>query len=324
MWRFFTTWKWLLWSWLGAAVIISAMWYQVQIDVDINEWFGSFYNLIQKALAEPNAVTLEEYFGQLWDFAELAGIYISVYIAVIFFTSHWLFRWRTAMVEWYHDVYGKAGKIEGASQRVQEDTIKFTRIMEDLGTSLIESILVLIAFIPVLYGLSSGLMLLWIGDHQYGLFVTAILWAAGITAVLLVAGWILRLVGVEYDIQVKEAAYRKMLVIAEDDNNWRPKNLNDLFDDVRKIHYKNYFRYLWFNIARVSCLQANVLVAYIILAPSIVGGLITLGVMQQIIRAFNKVENSMMYIFRSWPAVIELISVYKRLREFERGINDNS
>ena len=201
-----------------------------QIDVDINEWFGSFYNLIQKALAEPNAVTLEEYFGQLWDFAELAGIYISVYIAVIFFTSHWLFRWRTAMVEWYHDVYGKAGKIEGASQRVQEDTIKFTRIMEDLGTSLIESILVLIAFIPVLYGLSSGLMLLWIGDHQYGLFVTAILWAAGITAVLLVAGWILRLVGVEYDIQVKEAAYRKMLVIAEDDNNWRPKNLNDLFD----------------------------------------------------------------------------------------------
>ena len=106
MWRFFTTWKWLLWSWLGAAVIISAMWYQVQIDVDINEWFGSFYNLIQKALAEPNAVTLEEYFGQLWDFAELAGIYISVYIAVIFFTSHWLFRWRTAMVEWYHDVYG--------------------------------------------------------------------------------------------------------------------------------------------------------------------------------------------------------------------------
>ena len=226
-----------------------------RLYVDINEWFGSFYNLIQKALSEPNAVTLEEYFGQLWDFAELAAVYIAVYIAVIFFTSHYLFRWRTAMVEWYHDKYECAGKIEGASQRVQEDTIKFTRIMEDLGTSLIESILVLIAFIPVLYGLSSGLMLMWIGDHQYGLFVTAILWATGITLVLLLAGWILRLVGVEYDIQVKEAAYRKMLVICEDDNNWRPKNLNDLFDDVRKIHYKNYFRYLWFNIARLSLIH---------------------------------------------------------------------
>ena len=36
------------------------------------------------------------------------------------------------MVEWYHSVYDRARKIEGASQRVQEDTIKFTRIMESL------------------------------------------------------------------------------------------------------------------------------------------------------------------------------------------------
>ena len=27
---------------------------------------------------------------------------------------------------WYHSVYDRARKIEGASQRVQEDTIKFT------------------------------------------------------------------------------------------------------------------------------------------------------------------------------------------------------
>ena len=44
------------------------------------------------------------------------------------------------MVEYYHSVYEKARKIEGASQRVQEDTIKFSRIMESLGTSLIEAI----------------------------------------------------------------------------------------------------------------------------------------------------------------------------------------
>ena len=46
------------------------------------------------------------------------------------------------MVEWYHSVYDRARKIEGASQRVQEDTIKFSRIMESLGTSFIESIMV--------------------------------------------------------------------------------------------------------------------------------------------------------------------------------------
>ena len=36
------------------------------------------------------------------------------------------------------------GKIEGASQRVQEDTIKFSRIMEALGTSLIEAVMILL------------------------------------------------------------------------------------------------------------------------------------------------------------------------------------
>jgi peptide/bleomycin uptake transporter len=48
--------------------------------------------------------------------------------------------------------------------------------------------------------------------------------------------------------------------------------------------------------------------------------MITLGVMQQIIRAFGRVEGSMQYLFRSWPTIVELASVYKRLREFEREI----
>jgi len=45
--------------------------------------------------------------------------------------------------------------------------------------------------------------------------------------------------------------------------------------------------------------------------------------MQQIIRAFGRVEGSMQYIFKSWPTIIELASVYKRLREFESKINSS-
>ena len=56
------------------------------------------------------------------------------------------------------------------------------------------------------------------------------------------------------------------------------------------------------------------------LAPSIVAGLISLGVMQQIIRAFGRVEASFQYLLKAWPTIIELASVYKRLREFEREI----
>ena len=70
----------------------------------------------------------------------------------------------------------------------------------------------------------------------------------------------------------------------------------------------------------MAYIQANVLSAYVFLAPAIVAGIVTLGVMQQIIRAFGKVEGSMQFLLKSWPTIIELASIYKRLREFEKQI----
>ena len=317
MFRFFVIKKWLLWSWIGSFVILTSLWVQVKIDVEINKWFGEFYDMIQKALSKPNSITIEEYWESLFSFISLAGLYVSVYVIISFFTAHFLFRWRAAMVEWYHSVYERASNIEGAAQRVQEDTIKFSRIMESLGTSLIESIMVLIQFIPILLGLSVGIPIFFFGDWQYGLITGALIWTLGGTIFLIALGWILRLVGVEYDLQKKEAAYRKLLVIAEDDGNIRPKKIEELFDDVRSIHFLSYLRYLYFNIGRMAYLQANVLSAYVFLAPAIVAGVVTLGVMQQIIRAFGSVEGSMQYLLKAWPTIIELASVYKRLREFE-------
>ena len=323
MFRFFVIRKWFLWSWLGSFVILSSLWVQVKIDVKINEWFGKFYDMIQKALAKPNAITIEEYWESLFSFISLAGLYVAVYVVISFFTAHYLFRWRASMVEWYHSVYDKASKIEGAAQRVQEDTIKFSRIMESLGTSLIESMMVLFQFIPILLGLSVGIPIYFFGDWQYGLITGALLWTLGGTIFLIALGWILRLVGVEYDLQKKEAAYRKLLVIAEDDGSVRPKRIEELFDDVKSIHFLSYIRYLYFNVGRMAYLQANVLSAYVFLAPAIVAGVVTLGVMQQIIRAFGRVEGSMQYLLKAWPTIIELASVYKRLREFEaRILND--
>ena len=320
MFRFFLIRKWFVWSWLGSFVILSSLWVQVKIDVKINEWFGKFYDMIQKALSKPNAISIGEYWESLFSFISLAALYVSVYVIISFFTAHYLFRWRAAMVEWYHSVYDKASKIEGAAQRVQEDTIKFSRIMESLGTSLIESMMVLVQFIPILLGLSVGIPIYFFGDWEYGLITGALLWTIGGTVFLIGLGWILRLVGVEYDLQKKEAAYRKLLVIAEDDGSVRPKKIEELFEDVRSIHFLSYIRYLYFNIGRMAYLQANVLSAYVFLAPAIVAGVVTLGVMQQIIRAFGRVEGSMQYLLKAWPTIIELASVYKRLRDFEERI----
>ena len=322
MFKFFLDKNWALWAYLGSIIILTSIWLQVQIDVKINYWFGEFYDLIQKALGTPDAVTIEEYFSSLLIFAQFAAMWIVLSLFSAFFTSHFLFRWRASMVNYYHSVFDKARQIEGASQRVQEDTIKFSRIMETLGTSFFEAILVLFEFFPILMTISIGLPILWFGDWQYGLVTGAFMWSVGGTFFMILLAWILRLVGIEYDLQKKEAAYRKILVIAEDDGSVRPKTLNELFEGVRVIHFKSYPNYFYFNIGRLAYLQANVLSAYILIAPAIVAGVMTLGVMQQLVRAFGRVEASMQYLFNSWPTLIELASVYKRLREFEKNLEE--
>jgi peptide/bleomycin uptake transporter len=42
--------------------------------------------------------------------------------------------------------------------------------------------------------------------------------------------------------------------------------------------------------------------------------------MQQIVRAFGRVEMSFQFLVRSWGTIVELISVYKRLRAFEAQV----
>ena len=62
------------------------------------------------------------------------------------------------------------------------------------------------------------------------------------------------------------------------------------------------------------------MIAYIFLIPTIVSGRITLGIMNQILRAFGQVASSFQFLVNSWTTIIDLISIYKRLQAFENAI----
>ena len=317
---FFLNRRWFVWSVFGSALILVANWYQVELDVKINEWFGEFYNLIQKALAKPGSVTLDEYLGQLVTFGWIAGLYVLIAVVLEYFTKHYVFRWRTAMNDFYMSHWDAVRHIEGASQRVQEDTMRFARIMESLGVSFLRSVLTLIAFLPILWQLSGQVKELpWIGPVDQALVYVAVLSALAGTVLLAAVGF--KLPGLEFDNQKVEAAYRKELVYGEDDAaRAAPPAVTELFSHVRRNYFRLYFHYLYFDVAKWSYLQFSVLVPYIALGPTIVAGAVTLGVMQQIVRAFSRVENSFQYLVNSWSTLVELISVYKRLRAFEAQI----
>jgi len=317
---FFGSKRWWVWAWLGSALILMGTWYKVQLSVQINDWFGAFYDSVQKALSQPGSITEASYLGLLLSFFQIAGIFVLVAVLQEFFSKHFVFRWRTAMNDFYIAHWARLRQIEGASQRVQEDTMRFARLMETLGLGLMDSLLTLLAFLPILWTLSEKVTALpWIGPVPHSLVYVALLFA--IFGTVLLAGVGGKLPGLEYANQRVEAAYRKELVIGEDDpTRAAPPTLQDLFKAVRTNHFRMYFHYMYFDAAKWSYLQAGVLVPYIALAPSIVAGAFTLGVMEQIARAFSQVQESFQYLVRSWSSIVELVSVFKRLRAFEKAL----
>lgn len=319
-WLRLTNHRWAKWSVAGSALIVFTTWFQVQLDVMINEWFGTFYDMVQQALAEPNSVSATDYYAQLATFLKIAMVFIITAVIIAFFTSHYVFRWRTAMNDHYVALWPKIRHIEGASQRIQEDTMAFARIMEGLGSRFIDAIMTLLAFLPILWGLSSFVKELpVVGEVPQALVFVAILWSIIGTALLGIAGW--RLPGLEFRNQRVEAAFRKELVLGEDNaERAQPLTLSELFGNVRKNYFRLYLNYLYFNIVRYSYLQAGVILPYIALGPTIISAGVTLGVMQQILRAFGRVESSFQFLVMSWTTIVELMSIYKRLAAFERAI----
>ncbi|KXF78433.1 microcin B17 transporter [Paramesorhizobium deserti] len=321
-WSVFSPHRWQLWSILGSALILFVTYFQVQVSVAINAWYGPFYDLIQQALARTAPVTAAQLYTGMLGVAGILFLAVTVGVLSLFFTSHYIFRWRTAMNEYYMANWSRLRHIEGASQRVQEDTMRFSTTVESLGVKLVSSLMTLIAFLPVLFTFSHQVTELpLIGEVPHALVVAAIFWSAFGTGFLALVG--IKLPGLEFRNQRVEAAYRKELVYGEDDpERAEPITVAELFHNVRRNYFRLYFHYMYFNVARIFYLQADNIFPTLVLVPSIVAGKLTLGLMTQIMNVFEQVRVSFQYLVNSWSTIVELMSIYKRLRAFESVIRD--
>lgn len=198
--------------------------------------------------------------------------------------------------------------------------MRFSTTLEDLGGNLIESVMTLIAFFPILLGYSKYVTEIPIfGPVSHALVVTAILWAVFGTTLLALIG--IKLPGLEFRNQRVEAAFRKELVLGENDNTRAdPLTLAELFQNVRKNYFRLYFHYIYFDAGRFLYLQTDNIFAYFILVPTLVSGAITLALLQQISNAMDQVRGSFQYLINSWPTIVRMLSIYKRLRAFEAAI----
>ncbi|MBO6490445.1 MAG: putative transporter, partial [Pelagibacteraceae bacterium] len=333
---FFLEKKWRLWSWGGLFLLIVSLWFQVQMTVAINTWYGKFYDLLQNAgdyVDKPNE-GIELFFSQLisldyilngfegdLSFVVIAFPYIFLAIFTGWFTRIYGLRWREAMTFNYIPKWQAVeSEIEGASQRIQEDCNRFARIIESLGLQVIRALMTLIAFIPILWTLSDKVDIPILKDIEGSLvWFTLIISLGGI-----VISWFvgIKLPGLEYKNQRVEAAFRKDLVLGEDDkkNYAQTETLLELFTGIRFNYHRLYLHYGYFDGWMTSYDQFMIIAPYLIMGPGLFTGLITLGVMVQVSNAFSRVHGGFALFLHNWTTITELRSIWKRLSEFESNL----
>jgi peptide/bleomycin uptake transporter len=315
MFKYFCTRNWALWAWGGLIAIVLSVIADVQINVWFNGWYGRFMDLLQT----PKDINL--FWALLISFSWMAGLSIVIGVLSRLITNFWMLKWRTSMVNEYTPRWKKmtSEKYEGSSQRLQEDTKRFAGLVEELGELALNSILTMISFIPILLVLGTKVTIPWLIAIPGNLATIAILISGGGLLISWLVG--IKLPILEYNNQMAEAAYRKPLVYGEDDKSSIDlKTLGKAFDDILANYKMLFFHYTYFNTWKIFYYQFNIILPYLLMAPSLFAGLITLGVITQTVNAFGQVHSAASFLISRWRDVTELRSVYRRLREFERAL----
>ena len=334
---FFLNKNWRIWAWGGLFTLIVSLYLQVRMTVAINTWYGKFYDLLQNAanFKDNPSDGITQFYDQLISlkyilngfegepsFTVIAFPYVFLAIFTGWFTRIYGLKWREAITFDYIPRWQKVDdEIEGASQRIQEDCNRFARIVESLGLQVIRAIMTLIAFIPILWGLSDKVDIPVLRDIEGSLvWFTLIISLGGI-----VISWFvgIKLPGLEYNNQRVEAAFRKDLVLGEDDkkNYAQTETLFELFTGIRFNYHRLYLHYGYFDGWMTTYDQFMIIAPYLIMGPGLFTGLITLGVLVQVSNAFSRVHGGFALFLHNWTTITELRSIYKRLSEFEKNLD---
>ena len=212
-------------------------------------------------------------------------------------------------------------KVEGASQRIQEDCMNFAKIVESIGLQIVRAIMLLIAFIPILWGLSSNVIIPWLKDINGSLVYVSLTASLGGLLISWFVG--IKLPGLEYNNQVVEAAFRKELVYGEDDrkNYVQAPTILQLFTGIKFNYHRLFLHYGYFDGWMTTYDQFMIIAPYLIMGPGLFTGLITLGVLVQVSNAFSRVHGGFALFLHNWTTITELRSIYKRLSEFEKNLD---
>lgn len=293
----------------GAVILVFALIAQVKLALLFNVWNATFLDTLAHATSKPAIM--------LWQsVAIFAGIAIGdivVHTMTGYAKRIYSLWWREAITEKYVPAWQNKPDtsvyVEGISQRIQEGTGEYARIIENLGWEFLRSIFILIAFIPLLWYMST---LLTTGPLAWPGSFAAIAFAASIGGMII--SWFVgrHLPNLETESQKAEAAFRKCMVMGEDSRvvlktlGWRR-----FFADVTSNYRRLYLHYGYFDGWGLTYAKVVMLVPYVICIPHMPSGVISFAAMLMIVNAFGEVQAGFSVVLRNWTQVTRLRSVHR-------------
>jgi vitamin B12/bleomycin/antimicrobial peptide transport system ATP-binding/permease protein len=323
--------KWSAWALLVSVIGLNLG--NVYVSVRINEWNRSFYNALQ-------AFDSEGLFRQLGIFCVLVVFSISMSVYGLYLSQMLQIRWRRWLTSRYLGAWladqayyqlELGGRTDNPDQRIAEDLNQFTTFVLSLSIGLISSVVSLISFLVILWGLSGP------ADIALGTWTTLHIPAYLVWAALLYAGigtWLTIKIGqplvpLNYARQRFEADFRFSLVRFRENaesvafSGGEPVELKlfkerfgSVFENFCQI-MKRQKRLTWFTLGYA---QVAVIFPVVVISPRYFLKQIGLGGLMQAVNAFSFVQNALSFIINSYADIAAWQAVTERLGGFEERL----
>ena len=182
--QFFAAKKWstTLLAWSGLVLVVLYSIFMAYIKVRINTFYTTFYDLMQSASTDSGSgetsQNREEVKRQLLSFFYIVAPLVTASPAAKWVRSAWSLEWRLCLMNDYLKSWDVTkSPIEGAAQRLHEDTQRFCNSLQGCVAVALDAFFTLIAFSPILCNLSSEITPpIYLGGFRgVWLFVTAVL-----------------------------------------------------------------------------------------------------------------------------------------------------
>ncbi len=325
-------------KWAGRgllAAVIAIELASVFLTVLFNRWNNVFYNALQER-------NWDVFTYQLGYFAVLATFWVALKVYQLYLNQWLQIRWRRWMTArylggWLHDANHYRMQLLGDAadnpdQRIAEDTQRFVDLTLSLGVGLLSSVVTLVSFILILWGLSSEAPL-----HLFGKDIAIpgyMVWAALIYALLgtvltHLIGW--PLVGLNFQQQRYEADFRFNLVRARENAEQIALLRGEPAERSRLLSRFALVVGNWIDIMQrtkkltaftATYSQASVIFPYLLIAPAYFAEKVQLGGVMQTLSAFGSVQDALSFFITFYRTLAEWQSVVVRLAGFETSIEN--